>query len=141
MIRSKVTTLTLALAVLGVAGCEQWKVARIYKQDDAQLALTLNKDATVTVVGIGAGERVEPCKLRATPSTDQKLGKAGAMPDDKTLAECYPDGHVPGKILFQETYTISVREGSCCADVVSADGEVRVYCSPPRPLGFVKCKK
>lgn len=137
MTRRKVTTLTLALAVFGVAGCEQWKVARIYKQDDAQLALTLNKNATVTVVGVGAGERVEPCKLRVPP-TDQEPGK-GAILDDKTIAECYPDGHVPGKVLFQETYTISVREGSCCADVVN-NGQVRVYCSPPKPFGFVKCQ-
>lgn len=137
MNRRTLMTLILALAALGVAGCTQWKVASIYSADNSQLALALNKDGSVTVVGIGAGERVKPCEIPTNPSTAQEAGKAVALPDEAAPARCFPDGHVPGKILFQQTYTITVREGSLCADVVSGN-KVFVYCSPPYPLEFVK---
>jgi len=136
MTRRKLMAFALALAVFGVAGCTQWKAASILKDDGAQLALALNKDGSVTVVGVGAGERVKPCEVLANPAGAQEAGKASAMPDEKALAHCFPNGHVPGKILFEQTYTISVREGSKCAVVRNGDVYF-VYCSPPYPLEFV----
>lgn len=136
MNRKKLMTLTLALAVLGIAGCAPSKVATIFEKDNSQLALALNKDGSVTVVGVGAGERVKPCEVPTSSSVAQEVGKAVAIPDDKTIAHCFPDGHVPGKILFEQTYTISVREGSKCAYVWSGN-KLYVYCSPPFPLEFV----
>lgn len=136
MNRRKLMTLTLALAVLGIAGCAPSKVATIFEKDNAQLALALNKDASVTVVGVGAGERVEPCEIPANPSTTQDAAKVADIPDDKTIAHCFPNGHVPGKTLFQQTYTIGVREGSMCMYVWN-NGKLYVYCSPPFPLEFV----
>lgn len=135
MNRRKLMTLTLVLAVFGIVGCTS-KVAAIYKEDNSQLALALNKDSSVTVVGVGAGERVKSCEVPTSPSVAQEAGKPGALPDEAALARCFPDGHVPGKILFQQTYTITVREGSKCVDVVNGN-KIYVYCSPPYPLEFV----
>lgn len=133
----KLAIITLTFAVVGAAGCAQSKVATILGKDNSQLALALNKDGSVTVVGVGAGERVKPCKVPANPLVPQEAGKTDVMPDDKAIAQCFPEGHVPGKILFQQTYTITVREGSLCADVQNG-GIYYVYCSPPYPLAFVK---
>ena len=134
MTRSKLTVFTLALAVFGVAGCAQWKTAGIYTEDGAQLALTLNKNGTVTVVGPTTGERVQPCKITNpdVASTQDTADKASSIPD-AGLANCFPKGHIPGKILFQKTYTMTVRKGSLCIDIAS-NQEVYVICNPSDPI-------
>ena len=134
MIRSKLMILTVAFAVLGVAGCAQTKVATILEKDNAQMALTLNKDGSVSVVGVGAGERIKPCEIPGYSAT-QDAGKSGEIPDEKVLAQCFPNGHVPGKILFQQNYTIGVREGSMCIYVWN-NGRLYVYCDPPYNIPY-----
>lgn len=134
MTGSKSVIVSLTLAVLGMAGCAQSKVATILEKDNAQLALALNKDGSVTVVGIRDGVRVKPCEVSPSPLT-QDAGRAGAVPDEKALAQCFPDGHVPGKILFQQNYTITVREGSKCIDVW-VNGMVYVLCDPPYRVSY-----
>ncbi len=133
MTRSQLTVFTLALAVFAVTGCTQWKSASIFKEDGAQLALTLNKNGTVTVVSPTTGERVQPCKLpNADVASTQDTGKAANI-SDAALASCYPKGHMPGKILFQKTYTVTVRKGTICMDIGDGVG-VYVICNPPDPI-------
>ena len=134
MTRRKSTIFILALAILSVTGCAQTKVATILEQDKAQLALTLNKDGTVTVVGVGDGERVKPCEIPGF-SPSQDAGKSSEIPDEKVLAQCFPDGHVPGTILFQQNYTIGVRKGTMCIYVWS-NGKLYVYCDPPHQISY-----
>lgn len=126
MTRSKLTIVTLIIAIFSMTGCAQSKVATILERDNAQLALTLNKDGTVTVIGVGDGERVKPCEI---------TGTSGEIPDEKALAQCFPNGHVPGKILFQQNYTIGVREGSMCIYVWSG-GKLYVRCDPPNNISY-----
>lgn len=125
MTRSRVTMFIFAIAVF-IAGCAQSKVATIFERDNSQIALALNKDGSVTVVGVGAGERIKPCEI---PGSD------GGIPDEKTLAQCFPNGHVPGKILFQQNYTIGVREGSMCIYIWNS-GRLYVLCDPPNNIQY-----
>ena len=124
---TKRTIAAMVLMTLGISACDQVRVANIMKEDESQLALALNKNGSVSVVGVGAASRIDACKL-TTPNP---------APDSNELAQCYPDGHVPGKVLFQQTYTVTVREGSLCADIVNGSS-IYVYCSPPYPLQFVQ---
>ncbi|MBI3774884.1 MAG: hypothetical protein HY273_04910 [Gammaproteobacteria bacterium] len=132
MTRNKLTIFTLMLAIFGVVGCAQTKLgtiattAAILEKDNSQIALALNKDGSITVVGVGAGERIKPCEI---PGSD------GGIPDEKTLAQCFPDGHVPGKILFQQNYTIGVREGSMCIYIWNS-GSLYVFCNPPNNFSY-----
>lgn len=116
----------LFLAAMGVAGCDQVRVANIMKEDGSQLALALNKNATVSVVGIGDATRIEVCKPKNSTTAQSS--------DD--LSHCYPDGYIPKNILFQQTYTITVRNGSpTCMDIVNGSS-IYVICDPPDALEF-----
>lgn len=134
MTRSKLTIFTLMLTILGVTGCAQSKVASILERDNSQIALALNKDGSITVVGVGAGERIKPCEIPGYSLT-QDAGKGSEIPDEKVLAQCFPNGHVPGKILFQQNYTIGVREGSMCIYIWN-NGKLFVYCDPPYNISY-----
>jgi len=125
MTRKKLVSITFVFVVLGITGCAQTKVATILEKDNAQLALTLNKDGSVTVIGVGDGERVKPCEVAG----------GNEIPDEKALAQCFPNGHVPGKILFQQAYTIGVREGSLCIYVWN-NGKLYVRCDPPNDISY-----
>ena len=91
------------------------------------MALLLNKGFSTSVVGINDGKSIEPCKI--DPQSVQK--------DRRTaIASCYPEDHNPdGKILFEDTYKVTVREGSTCITVRSGS-HVYVFCDPPFNLGF-----
>jgi len=125
----------LGIAVLGLTGCDQLDgldpglaaSARIMQQDQSQMALLLNKGFSTSVVAINDGKSIEPCKI------DQQAGEKERM---TAVTSCYPDGHNPdGKILFEDTYTVTVREGSTCITVRSG-AHVYVFCQPPFSLGF-----
>lgn len=151
MANTKLLTLTLALVVFGVAGCAQSKVATVFEKDNSQLALALNKNGSVTVLGVNDGERVKPCEVPAKPLNPREADnvggiptqplniqegiKAGEIPDDRAIAHCFPDGHVPGEILFQQNYTIGVRKGSLCIYVWN-NGKLYVYCNPPHNISY-----
>lgn len=126
----------LCIAVFGLAGCDELDgvdhsgpaaSALIMQQDQSQIALLLNKGFSTSVVAINDGKRIEPCKI------DQQAGEKGRV---AAVKSCYPDGHNPdGKILFEETYKVTVREGSTCITVRSGS-HVYVFCQPPFSLGF-----
>ncbi len=90
------------------------KTAKIMDKDKAQIAVTLNKNLSFDVLGVRAGKRVEPCKK----------GKSN---------DCHFDSN---KIFAQETFTITIVEGSCCAYVSVSDATYE-FCTPQWPLDFV----
>jgi len=90
------------------------KTAKIMDKDKAQVALTLNKNLSFDVLGVRAGKRIEPCKK----------GEGN---------DCHYDRK---KIFAQETFTITIVEGSCCA-YISGGSATYKFCTPEWPLEFV----
>jgi predicted component of type VI protein secretion system len=118
--------LTFATSI-ALTGCSHvnYKNAKILSQDDAKVAVTINKDLSNTVINTNTGERIEPCKI---DPQEVKLS------EEEIIKRCYPDGHDPdGKILSE--MKITVREGSKCITIVSAS-RYYVFCQPPLNLGF-----
>ncbi len=91
------------------------KTAKIMDKDEAQIAVTLNKNLSIDVIGVRAGKRIEPCKK----------GKSN---------DCHFD---PDKIFAQKTFTITIVKGSCCA-YISGGSATYSYCSPPFPIEFIR---
>ncbi len=89
--------------------------ADIMKENDAQVAVTLNKNLSFDVLGVRAGKRIEPCKK----------GKGN---------DCHFDRD---KIFAQKTFTITIVKGSCCAYISGSDSTYE-YCSPPFPIEFIR---
>lgn len=119
----------IALSCTGLlfAGCSETKTAQIMKEDQAQLAITLNKGFKTTVIATNTGERIQPCTLARQSDVKQQA----AEPDN-----CKPDEHADnGKVLHEETYKVTVREGSVCITVISGSRKYR-FCDPPYDLGF-----
>lgn len=83
-------------------------MAKIMDKNDAQVALTINKNLSLDVLGVGAGKRVEPCKK----------GKDN---------DCHFDQN---KVFSQEKLTITVVKGSCCAYI--STGDVTYEFCPPQ---------
>lgn len=107
--------------ILILGGCSTVKTqsnvletAKIMSEDKAQVAVTLNKNLSFDVLGIEAGKRVEPCKK----------GKGN---------DCH---FAQNKIFSQETFTITIVEGSCCAYISGGDMTYK-FCTPEWPLSFV----
>lgn len=135
MSKKLLLNVTLSIAVLGLTACDKLaglnpgpaESARIMQQDQSQVALLLNKGFSTSVVAINDGARIEPCKI------EQQSGEKGRMTD---VTGCYPEGHNPdGKILFEDTYKVTVREGSICITMTSGS-HTYVFCQPPFNLGF-----
>jgi len=88
--------------------------AKIMAKDKAQVAVTLNKNLSFDVLGVRAGKRVKPCEK----------GKNN---------DCHFDAD---KIFAQETFTITIVKGSCCA-YISGGSTTYKFCTPEWPLDFV----
>jgi hypothetical protein len=116
------------VASLAISGCTQQEghtTLRIISQDEAKVAVTINKDLSNTVINTNTGERIEPCKI-----DPQQLKQAlNEIPES-----CYPEGYDPNGRILSEV-KITVREGSQCITVVSAS-RYYVFCEPPHNLGF-----
>ena len=126
MTYTKTLTFLACAASMTLTGCGTlYSNAKILSEDNANIAVTINKDLSNTVINTHTGERVEPCAVDIT-ETKRPLADA--------IKKCYPEGHDPnGKIL--STTNIVVREGSICATIVSGS-RLYVLCQPPYNLGF-----
>ena len=126
MRHTKPIALLICSASLLLSGCgTMYSNAKILAQDNANIAVTLNKDLSTTVINTHTGERVEPC------SVDIKDGDKAL---EEAIRKCYPEGHdSKGEILT--TSKIIVREGSICATIISGS-RLYVLCQPPLNLGF-----
>ena len=122
---------TIAITALVLAACgggDKLKPgpkesARIMEQEQSQVAILLNKGFSSSVVAINNGKRIKPCKK------DENSQEASSK-------KCYPEGHDPdGKVLFEETYKVTIREGSTCITVTSGFHSYD-FCDPPYDLGF-----
>lgn len=99
--------------------------AKILSQDEANIAITINKNLSGTVINTHTGERIKPCVA------DIRQAEASL---DELIKQCHPKGHEPnGKILAFGSYTL--REGSYCYTGVVGN-TLYVYCQPPLNLGF-----
>lgn len=123
---TKSLILAVCISVLMLSGCTHYQTTKILKQDQAQIAITLNKGYKTTVIAANDGKRIEPCIV------ENKRQKA----DSSTLKTCEPDLDTgKGKILFEETYKVTVREGSVCVSLWA--GPYRFdFCDPPYDLDF-----
>jgi hypothetical protein len=123
----------LSALVLLFVGCSEQrgapmlKTAKILKEDQAQVAITLNKDFTNTVIAVNDAKRITPCALAADAAKRQ-------VQDD--IKPCEPEAEAgKGEILFEDTYKVTVRKGSICLTIISASSKYR-FCDPPYNLGF-----
>jgi len=89
-------------------------MAKVMDKNDAQVALTINKNLSLDVLGVRAGKRVEPC--------EKEKGN-----------DCHFDR---SKVFSEEKLTITVVEGSCCA-YISTGNDTYEFCPPEWPLEFV----
>ena len=113
------------IVVLLLSGCAQTQTTRILSKDQAQVAITLNKDFETTVVSVNDGERVVPC-ISPKVKRDQAY-------EDKDLKVCGPVGQ--GKVLYSQTYKVEVREGSVCISIWVGNHRFD-FCDPPYKLSF-----
>jgi len=133
MEKHKRLVFVLGLLALLLAACSEQhnkpvlKTAKILEQDRAQLAITLNKGYGTTVIATNNGERIEPCALAREAVKQQP---------QEDLKPCKADpADAKGKVLFEDTYKVTVREGSICITVISGSRKYR-FCDPPYDLGF-----
>ena len=123
---TKAITFLIVSSSLALSGCgTMYGNAKILAQDNANVAVTINKDLSTTVINTHTGERVEPCTV------DIQQDKRSLQ---DAINKCYPEGHDPnGKIL--SSTNITVREGSTCVTIISGSRGY-VLCQPPHNLGF-----
>lgn len=117
--------LTAGIVALMLSGCAQYNTSRILSQDDAQVAITLNKDYKTSIISVNDGARIEPCidpDVRQQEKTEPTSAKI-----------CGPLGQ--GKILREETYKLTVREGSVCISIWAGNHRYD-FCDPPYHLQF-----
>jgi len=100
---------------------------RVITEDKSRIALMLNKDFSASVATLNTGEKIPACNIDMSAYKNRPGAARRA---------CYPKGHNPdGKILFKDTYDVTVREGSVCIELASSL-HIYVFCDPPLDLGF-----
>ena len=127
----KILTYTLALMLFSllISGCapSHYKTSKILKQDNAQIAITLNKGFETTVISTNNGERIDPICVM-----DEK---AKQMHSSIPMCEENEFAAKGKKILYENTYKVTVVEGSVCVKV-RIGSAVYKFCDPPYDLGF-----
>jgi hypothetical protein len=107
------------------------KTAGILKQDQAQVAITLNKGFENSVIATNNGKRITPCLDREymgiSHSNMQAIEAANLQPCEPLPAD--------GKILYEQNYKVVVREGSVCFSLWVGSRRYD-FCDPPYDLGF-----
>lgn len=99
--------------------------AKILKQDNANVALTINKDLSNTVINTYTGERVLPCFVA---NKNEKLAI------DEVIEKCAPKGHDLSGPPVSEAQIV-VMKGSICIIIVIGSRGYKL-CQPPEKLGF-----
>jgi hypothetical protein len=125
----KLLALAFGVSLVLLSGCAQLKTARILSQDDAQVAITLNKDYSVSVIAINDGERITSCKIPNMKEQRQSDSTGDECPRAKTKAK------KDAKILYKDTYNVIVKEGSICISIWAGNYEFE-FCDPPYKLTF-----
>jgi hypothetical protein len=103
------------------------KTTKILKQDQARVAITLNKDLTTTVIATNDGQRIKPeCVIY-----DEERQSDSSIPvcDKQNLAA----RSASEEILYEQTYKISVIKGSVCVTIIAPPYNYKL-CDPPYDL-------
>lgn len=142
---TRIAVFSLSALTMGLAACStdsvlqtaQMQTAQLMKEDKSQVALLLNKDLSITVAGVEAGLRAHPCATEP----DKKNSADGKNNQMNSYESCLPAGKPKGEIFHQETFTITVVRGSCCA-YISGGGHTYELCSGPNvppdfPVEFI----
>lgn len=111
----------ISLVVFNLSACATkpdnvHNTANIMEKNKSQVALTLNKDLSVDVLGVRAGKKVKPCSKETPCRFDGKKDK--------------------DNIFAQKSFDITVFKGSCCAHISSGDSTYE-FCSPEWPIFFI----
>jgi hypothetical protein len=107
-------------------GCgTNYKNAKILAEDKAQVAITLNKDFSSTIILVNEGKRLKPTCLI------EKVGKE-TYPD-LPLCSDLEKAKSNTKVLFEEKIHILVKKGSICVEKVIRNFKFKV-CDPPHDL-------
>ncbi|MCG8015253.1 MAG: hypothetical protein JAY97_03470 [Candidatus Thiodiazotropha sp. 'RUGA'] len=122
-------TIALTLFSIFISGCapSHYKTSKILKQDNAQVAITLNKGFETTVISTNDGKRIEPICVM-----DEKAKKRNAsvpMCEENVFSD------KDNKVLYEKTFNVKVVEGSVCVKV-RIGSAVYKFCDPPYDLGF-----
>ena len=126
MIKNKTIALLMCAASLALSGCgTMYSNAKILEQDNANIAFTINKDLSNTVINTHTGERVKPCDVEIK-------NKARAV--DEVIAKCAPEGHDLSGPPVSDAQIV-VKKGSICIIIVSGSRGY-LLCQPPHNLGF-----
>ena len=125
MKRTVVTWSIIAASAVILNGCTMYNNAKILSDENANIAVTINKDLSQSLINTHTGERLAPCVA------DIKEANA---PLKELIKRCYPEGHDPnGEIIASGQYTM--RKGSYCYTAVLGNS-LYVFCQPPLNLGF-----
>lgn len=141
----RIAALPLSVLVLSLVACAdksplqsaQMQTAQIMKEDKSQIALLLNKNLSVSVAGVEAGMRAKPCAT----DPNYKAGAASKAMPTTSYESCRSPDKPKGEIFYQQTYTVTVVKGSCCA-YISVGGNTYELCSGPNvppdfPVEFI----
>lgn len=110
------------------------ELAKIAKQQDAQYALLLTREAKLVVVNVNTGQMIQPSqkqdpsshKMEMTRSSDNKTMTGHPPLNDAEFAEL--------KRKFDSTISIEVTRGSECIEFTDTPPGLHFRdCSPPSP--------
>ena len=118
IITSGIITLTLSACSTIKEHSNTLETAKIMDEENAQIAVTLNKDLSFNVLGVRAGKRVDTCVKGQAQAGDCRF-------------------EPPGNPFYKETFTITIVQGSCCA-YISGGSATYEYCSPQFPVEFIR---
>lgn len=124
----QITLVFMTASLLLLTGCtKHYRTTKILKQDNAQVAITLNKGFETTIISTADGQRIEP-----TCITDKnEKEETPSIP----LCDSSRNSKESGKILYETAYNVVVREGSICVLITRGVYKYEI-CDPPYNLGF-----
>ena len=114
-----------ALVAFGLSACSTmhidkpdnvYNTAKIMKKERSQVALTLNENLSINVLGVRAGKKAEPCGKENSCRFDAQRDK--------------------DKVFAQKSFNVTVFKGSCCAHITSGSSTYE-FCSPEWPIFFI----
>lgn len=142
--------LTLSACTTVKEHSNTFKTAKIMDKENAQIALTLNKNLELNILSIRDGKIIdtfEPCGKKTgcrdyqnnNDISSEKRKNSDIIQAESDLGKAIitQAGIDPKKVFFQKTITVTLVKGSCCATISGGD-ETEEFCTPDYTLEFIR---
>ncbi len=135
-IASSIMVLTLSACSTVKEHSNILETSKIMKESKGQIALVINKDLSIDILGVRAGkliERFDPC--------DEKVDsdcRSGRYSEQQELSLQKTDKSTPFE-KYTANLTVVIKAGSCCV-TVSRGSSTTEYCSPKYPVAFINAQ-